>query len=45
MSNYEGRKAPFELPVNVHRLDPKTGEATVVVSDMDKPNVICFSPD
>jgi gluconolactonase len=45
MSNYEGHKAPFELPANVYRLDPKTGEATVVVSDMDKPNGICFSPD
>ncbi len=45
MSNYEGHKAPFELPANVYRLDPKTGEATVVASDMDKPNGICFSPD
>jgi len=45
MSNYEGHKATFELPANVYRLDPKTGEATVVVSDMDKPNGICFSPD
>jgi gluconolactonase len=45
MSNYEGHKAPFELPANVYRLDPKTREATVVVSDMDKPNGICFSPD
>jgi gluconolactonase len=45
MSNYEGHKAPFELPANVYRLDPKTREATVVVSDMDKPNGLCFSPD
>lgn len=45
MSNYEGHKAPFELPANVYRLDPKTGAATVVVSDMQKPNGICFSPD
>ena len=45
MSNYEGHKAPFELPANVYRLDPKTGEATVVVGDMVKPNGICFSPD
>ena len=45
MSNYEGHKAPFELPANVYRLDPKTGEATVVASDMDKPNGLCFSPD
>jgi len=45
MSNYEGHKASFELPANVYRLDPKTGEATVVASDMDKPNGLCFSPD
>jgi gluconolactonase len=45
MSNYEGHKAPFELPANVYRLDPKTGDATVVASDMDKPNGLCFSPD
>jgi gluconolactonase len=45
MSNYEGHKAPFELPARVYRLDPKTGEATVVATDMDKPNGLCFSPD
>ena len=45
MSNYEGHKAQFELPANVYRLDPKTREAKVVVSDLDKPNGICFSPD
>jgi gluconolactonase len=45
MSNYEGHKAPFELPAVVYRLDPKSREATVVASDMSKPNGICFSPD
>ncbi len=45
MSNYEGHKAPFELPANVYRLDPNTREVTVVAADMDKPNGICFSPD
>jgi len=45
MSNYEGHKAAFELPANVYRLDPKTREAMVVVSDLGKPNGICFSPD
>ena len=45
MSNYEGHKAPFELATNVYRFDPNTREATVVVSDLDKPNGICFSPD
>lgn len=45
MSNYEGHRAQFELPANVYRLDPKTREVTVVASDMDKPNGLCFSPD
>ena len=45
MSNYEGHKATFELPAVVYRLDPNTREMTVVASDMDKPNGICFSPD
>lgn len=43
MSNYEGHKAPFELPANVYRLDPKTLQAIVVVGDLDKPNGICFA--
>jgi gluconolactonase len=45
MSNYEGHKASFELPAVVYRLDPKTRDVTVVATDMDKPNGICFSPD
>ena len=45
MSNYEGHKAPFELPANVYRLDAQTHDATVVASEMDKPNGLCFSPD
>jgi gluconolactonase len=45
MSNYEGHKAAFELPAVVYRLDPRTRVATVVVTDLDKPNGLCFSPD
>src|SRR6516225_7930080 len=45
MSNYEGHKAAFELPANVYRLDPKMRVATVVATDMAKPNGLCFSPD
>jgi gluconolactonase len=45
MSNYEGHKAPFELPPNVYRFDPGSKEVTVVADDMKKPNGICFSPD
>ena len=45
LTNYEGYKAEFELPTNVYRLSPDTGEATVVTSDLEKPNGLCFSPD
>jgi gluconolactonase len=45
LSNYEGHKAPFELPANVYRIDPKSSVLTVVAGDMEKPNGICFSPD
>ena len=43
--NYEGHRAAFELPTNVYRLNPDTGEATVVVGELEKPNGLCFSPD
>jgi gluconolactonase len=43
--NYEGDKARQELPRDVYRIDPTTGEADVVISEMDRPNGICFSPD
>ncbi len=45
LGNYEGHKAPFELPANVYRMDPKSGEATVVAGDFRRPNGLCFSPD
>ena len=45
MFNYEGHKSEFELPTSVYRLNPDTGEATVLTSDLDKPNGICFSPN
>ena len=45
MSNYEGHKAPFELPAQVYRLDPKSRAVSVVATDLDKPNGLCFSPD
>lgn len=45
LMNYEGHKAPFELPTQVYRLDPNTGEATVAADDMKRPNGLCFSPD
>ena len=45
MLNYEGHLAELELPTNVYRLNPDTGEATVVVDELEKPNGLCFSPD
>jgi len=45
MSNYEGHVDRFELPANVYCFDPVSGDLTVVVSDMARPNGLCFSPD
>lgn len=42
---YEGHAAKAELPRNVYRLDPGTGQATVVADDFVRPNGIGFSPD
>src|SRR4030081_3048331 len=44
LGNYEGHTAPVELPTNVYRLD-KTGRASVVAGDVNRPNGLCFSPD
>ncbi len=37
LSDYEGVKAPAELPTNVYRLDPRTGQAEVVADDIANP--------
>ena len=42
--HYEGHKAPFELPERTYRLDPASGEATVVEDTLVKPNGLAFSP-
>jgi gluconolactonase len=42
---YEGDRAPHELPTNVYRLDPSTGKATVVADDFVRPNGLAFSQD
>ncbi len=44
-TDYEGGKQDTELPSNVYRLDPASGVLTVVTSDFDGPNGLCFSPD
>ncbi|MCX6328405.1 MAG: SMP-30/gluconolactonase/LRE family protein [Bacteroidia bacterium] len=45
LSNYEGHLDQFELPTNVYRFDPSTGETTVVTDEFIRPNGLCFSPD
>ena len=45
LMNYEGHRAALELPTNVYRIDGRTGEASVVIGDLVRPNGLCFSPD
>ena len=45
LGNYEGDKAETLLPRSVYRIDAESGEAVPVITDMDRPNGICFSPD
>jgi gluconolactonase len=45
LMNYEGHKAEFELDTAVYRLNPDTGEATIITTELEKPNGLCFSPD
>lgn len=44
--NYESSaQRPFELPTNVYRVDPHSGNAAVVADDFIRPNGLAFSPD
>ena len=45
MLNYEGEKAEFELTTTVYRIDAQTGECVAKITEMERPNGICFSPD
>jgi gluconolactonase len=45
LGDYEGERAPQELPTNVYRVVPDGGAATVVADDLQGPNGLCFSPD
>ena len=44
MTDYEGFRAPQELPCHVYRIDPN-GTVEAVISDMQCPNGLAFSPD
>ena len=45
LSDYEGGRAPQELPMHVYRLDPATSELSVAVEGLEAPNGLAFSPD
>lgn len=45
LSNYEGDKGELELPTRTYRLDPASGQASVVDDTLAKPNGLAFSPD
>ena len=45
LGHYEGFAAEPELPTHVYRVDGITGRVSVVASDIDRPNGLCFSPD
>jgi len=44
-NDYEGDRADPELPMAVYRIDQLTGETEAVITEMQRPNGICFSPD
>jgi gluconolactonase len=45
-SDYEGNKGETEIGNNnVYRVDPSTGNITIVADDFDRPNGLAFSPD
>lgn len=44
-NDYEGRIGKQELPHAVYRIDGRNGEVAQVVSDLQGPNGLCFSPD
>ena len=45
LSDYEGARAEQELPGGVYRLDPATGQATLLDDSVAGPNGLAFSPD
>jgi len=45
ISNYEGDLSTPELPMNVYRVDGKSGAVTVAAGGINAPNGLAFSPD
>jgi gluconolactonase len=44
-TDYEGGRQSSELPPALYRLQPATGELSVIADDFDGPNGLAFSPD
>lgn len=45
LGNYEGYKSEPELPENVYRFDPETGQTHLAAAGIIAPNGLAFSPD
>jgi gluconolactonase len=45
LMHYEGNKGPLEIKEAVYRVDPKSGQMSLVTDEIFKPNGLCFSPD
>ncbi len=45
LSHYEGDMREAELPMNVYRVDGKTGKIGLIADDINAPNGLAFSPD
>ena len=45
LGDYEGARAEQELPANLYRLDPASGQATVLDDGIAGPTGLAFSPD
>ena len=41
----QGFKGTPQLPSQIYRFDPKTGDTRVVADGFGRPNGLCFSPD
>ena len=44
-TDYEGHRSVQEIPCNVYRIDPESGALNAVITDMQCPNGLAFSPD
>lgn len=44
-TDYEGTRSTQELPCNVYRVDPRSAEIRAVLTDIQCPNGLAFSPD